>query len=104
MCTSGACAPRSMTRSSGSSSTPSAEPAMSSKAEADGLAPVAEGAAPGPRRAFSLAWRLTIWHSASAFVVVVGTTAFLYLAQVARFAQTNDEFILEHVQIARTML
>ena len=57
-----------------------------------------------PRGTHSLAWRLTLWYAASAFAIVAATTAFLYFAQVARFAREGDEFVDEHVKILRTIL
>jgi two-component system heavy metal sensor histidine kinase CusS len=57
-----------------------------------------------PQRRLSLAWRMTLWQAAAAFVTVLGTTALLYWAQVARFEQISEEFIREHVQIVRTLL
>lgn len=78
---------------------------MSSRVESEPLG-TAGGGGVGKcaRQPRSLAWRLTVWYTAAAFIIVASTIGFLYLVQVARFRQTDEEFLHEHVQIVRTLL
>ena len=58
----------------------------------------------GPVRRWSLAVRLTVWYSLSAFVLVVGATSFLYWALTTNLDREDDELLLDKVAMFRDML
>src|SRR5262249_38311060 len=64
--------------------------------------PMAERTAPARR--WSLAVRLTVWYSFSAFVLVVGSTTFLYWALTTNLDREDDELLLDKVAMFRVML
>jgi two-component system heavy metal sensor histidine kinase CusS len=51
-----------------------------------------------------LAVRLTVWYSLSAFVLVVGSTTFLYWALTTNLDREDDELLLDKVAMFRDML
>src|SRR5438477_25808 len=91
-CTSGACAPKSTIRSNTGLSIPCGASVMSFESTID---PPAERT--GPARHWSLAVRLTVWYSVSAFVLVVGSTSFLYWALTTNLDREDDGLLLDKV-------
>jgi two-component system heavy metal sensor histidine kinase CusS len=55
-------------------------------------------------RPFSLAARLTAWYGASAFLLIVLTTAFLYWALVTNLDREDDEFLADKIHFLQTLL
>jgi two-component system heavy metal sensor histidine kinase CusS len=54
--------------------------------------------------ASSIAARLTLWYTASAFALVLAATGFLYWALSANLERGDAEALADHVQILRLML
>jgi two-component system heavy metal sensor histidine kinase CusS len=55
-------------------------------------------------RSWSLAFRLTIWYSVSAFVLILGATGFLYWALTTNLDREDDQFLLDRIGVLRTIL
>lgn len=58
----------------------------------------------GDRRAWSLATRLTVWYSASAFVLVLAATGALYGALAASLDRQADQALGDEVRVLRAAL
>src|SRR5262245_57217850 len=52
----------------------------------------------------SLAVRLTVWFSLSAFLLILATTAYLYWALARNLDREDDGTILDQIQILRVLL
>src|SRR5262245_1741740 len=62
-------------------------------------------ALPRPRkRAWSLATRLTVWYTASTFMLVLGATGILYVALVVSLHHADYDELRDEVQILRALL
>jgi two-component system heavy metal sensor histidine kinase CusS len=62
---------------------------------------------PEPRaapRAWSLAARLTVWYTASAFALVLGATGFLYWVLATNLDREDDESLADEVRVLGTAL
>jgi len=59
---------------------------------------------PSKPRSWSLAVRLTIWYSVSAFVLILGATIFLYWALTTNLDREDDQFLLDKIAVLRTIL
>ena len=55
-------------------------------------------------RSWSLAVRLTIWYSVSAFVLILGATGFLYWALATNLDREDDQFLVDKIAVLRTIL
>jgi two-component system heavy metal sensor histidine kinase CusS len=53
---------------------------------------------------WSLAARLTVWNAASAFLLILGATTFLYWALYTNLDREDDRFLAEKVQLLRVWL
>src|SRR5262245_62062981 len=100
MCTCVICAPRSMSHSSGNSSTRCGEPGMSWKNVPD----VPSRVASGRHSAWSLAARLTAWYAGSAFALVFATTGFLYWTSIRNLDRADDQLLGTRVRELRKVL
>src|ERR1051326_2253411 len=58
----------------------------------------------GPARSWSLALRLTAWYTASAFVLVLLGTGFLYWVLVSNLDREDDAYLADKVRILRGLL
>lgn len=56
------------------------------------------------RRPWSLALRLTIWYTCSAFALVLIATGILYWALVVNLDRQDDQFLIDEVHILRDLL
>jgi len=66
---------------------------------------VSPSASPRPRkRSWSLASRLTVWYTASTFVLVLGATGILYVALVVNLHNADRDELRDEVQILRALL
>jgi two-component system heavy metal sensor histidine kinase CusS len=52
----------------------------------------------------SLALRLTVWYSVAAFLLLLGSTAYLYWALVANLDREDDQFLMERVHTLRALV
>ena len=52
----------------------------------------------------SLALQLTVWYSASAFLLLVASTAYLYWALVANLDHEDDQFLMERVHTLKALV
>src|SRR5215472_12466887 len=50
-------------------------------------------------RAWSLAARLTVWYTASAFALVLGATGFLYWVLATNLDREDDESLADEVRV-----
>lgn len=68
--------------------------------------PEAHGPAARPRPAgpWSLAARLTAWYAASAFVLILAATGFLYWVLATSLDREDDQFLADEVSILRAIL
>jgi two-component system heavy metal sensor histidine kinase CusS len=53
---------------------------------------------------WTLAARLTVWYAGSAFLLILGTTGFLYWALAANLDREDDEFLADRVRVLRALL
>jgi two-component system heavy metal sensor histidine kinase CusS len=53
---------------------------------------------------WSLAARLTVWYAASAFLLILGATGFLYWALITNLDREDDEFLTDKVRFLRSLL
>jgi two-component system heavy metal sensor histidine kinase CusS len=60
--------------------------------------------AAAPRRAWSLAARLTAWYAGSSFLLILAATGFLYWALVASLSREDDQAIGDEVRVLRAAL
>jgi two-component system heavy metal sensor histidine kinase CusS len=59
---------------------------------------------PVPRRAWSLAARLTLWYAGSSFLLIAGATGFLYWAFLTSLDREDDQLLAEKIHILRRVL
>ncbi len=59
---------------------------------------------PRPRRAWSLAARLTAWYTGSAFALILAVTGFLYWALTRSLDREDDQHLADKVRIIQTVL
>lgn len=52
----------------------------------------------------SLALRLTVWYSASAFALLLASTAYLYWVLVANLDREDDQFLMERVHALQSVI
>lgn len=59
---------------------------------------------PSPRQPWSLAARLATWYAASAFVLILVATGFLYWVLVTDFEREGNQFLADQIHILRALL
>src|SRR5262245_36713347 len=57
-----------------------------------------------PVRRWSLAARLTMWYTGSAFVLILATTCFLYWAVVTTLEREDDQYLLDKARVLLAIL